>query len=77
MWGNESEKDDLNTDEENLFISYSASDRHDLTAKGNTNIKLSADNTSVTGPRFAKPSTVAGVPATTPTTSGIRLPYRY
>lgn len=61
MWGNESEKDDLNTDEENLFISYSASDRHDLTAKGNTNIKLSADNTSVTGPRFAKPSTVAGV----------------
>lgn len=61
MWGNESEKDDLNTDEENLSISYSASDRHDLTAKGTNNILLSTDNMAVTGPRFAKPSTVAGV----------------
>ena len=61
MWGNESEKDDLNTDEEYLSISYSASDRHDLTAKGNGNILLSTENMAVTGPRFAKPSTVAGV----------------
>lgn len=61
MWGNESETDDLNTDEENLSISYSASDRHDLTAKGTNNILLSTDNMAVTGPRFAKPSTVAGV----------------
>ena len=61
MWGNESEKDDLNTDEEYLSISYSASDRHDLTAKGTGNILLSTDNMAVTGPRLAKPSTVAGV----------------
>lgn len=61
MWGNESEMDDLYTDEENLSISYSASDRHDLTAKGTGNILLSTDNMAVTGPRLAKPSTVAGV----------------
>ncbi len=61
MWGNESEKDDLNTDEENLQIHNSASDKHDLRTKGTGNILLSADNMAVNGPRFTKPSTVAGV----------------
>lgn len=61
MWGNESKRDDLNTDEENLKIHNSASDKHDLKTKGKGNILLSIDNMDVNGPRFTKPSTVAGV----------------
>lgn len=59
MWGNESESESSLTDEQNMNISYSASGRLDLTGTGN--LKLSMDNAAVTGPRFAKPSAVAGV----------------
>lgn len=58
MWGNVG----LNipqTDATNTVITYSASDKQDLPGEGN--VKLSEDNTSITGPRFARPSTVAGV----------------
>lgn len=61
MWGNESESESSLTDEQNMDISYSASGRLDLTGRGTGNLKLSMDNAAVTGPRFAKPSAVAGV----------------
>ena len=54
MWGN------VGTDllSGNVTVSHSAADA-DLT--GDANIKLAADNMSVNGPRFAKPSDKAGV----------------
>ncbi len=60
MWGNEGTYDPM-TDSENTIINNSASDAVDLTGTGSNNIKLSTTNLSVMGPRFAKPSTVAGV----------------
>ncbi len=58
MWGNEGTNDPA-TDETNTSITHSASDMVDLT--GNNNIKLSTENMAADGPRFAKPSTAAGV----------------
>ena len=60
MWGNEGTYDPM-TDSEKTIINNSASDAVDLTGTGSNNIKLSTTNLSVMGPRFAKPSTVAGV----------------
>ena len=62
MWGNVATgANDPETDETNTNITYSASDATDLSVKDTTNIRLSAVNTDVNGPRFARPSTVAGV----------------
>lgn len=55
MWGNEGTTGLLSA---NVTVSHSAADT-DLT--GEANIKLDADNMSVNGPRFAKPSGEAGV----------------
>lgn len=61
MWGNVATgANDPETDETNTNITYSASDATDLSVKDTTNIRLSAVNTDVNGPRFARPSTVAG-----------------
>ena len=61
MWGNVATgANDPETDETNTNITYSASDATDLSVKDATNIRLSAVNTDVNGPRFARPSTVAG-----------------
>ena len=61
MWGNVATgANDPETDETNTNITYSASDATDLSVKDSTNIRLSAVNTDVNGPRFARPSTVAG-----------------
>lgn len=59
MWGNEGSK--LLTN--NQAISYSAAETELTTTVTDdaSNIVLSTVNTDVTGPRFAKPSTVAGV----------------
>ena len=54
MWGNEGNRLLSGT----VTVSHSATDA-DLT--GDTNIKLDANNMSVNGPRFAKPSDKAGV----------------
>lgn len=62
MWGNVATgANDPETDETNTNITYSASDATDLSVKDTTNIRLSAVNTDVNGPRFARPSTVAGI----------------
>lgn len=62
MWGNVATgANDPETDETNTNITYSASDATDLSVKDSSNIRLSAVNTDVNGPRFARPSTVAGV----------------
>ena len=62
MWGNVATgANDPETDETNTNITYSASDATDLSVKDASNIRLSAVNTDVNGPRFARPSTVAGV----------------
>lgn len=61
MWGNVATDANIPTDEKNTNITYSASDATDLSVKDTTNIRLSAVNTDVNGPRFARPSTVAGV----------------
>ena len=55
MWGNEGTTGLLSG---KVTVSHSAADA-DLT--GDANIKLAADNMSVNGPRFAKPSDKAGV----------------
>lgn len=61
MWGNVATgANDPETDETNTNITYSASDATDLSVKDASNIRLSAVNTDVNGPRFARPSTVAG-----------------
>lgn len=61
MWGNVATgANDPETDETNTNITYSASDATDLSEYGSFNIRLSAVNTDVNGPRFARPSTVAG-----------------
>lgn len=61
MWGNVATgANDPETDETNTNITYSASDATDLSVKDSSNIRLSAVNTDVNGPRFARPSTVAG-----------------
>lgn len=61
MWGNVATgANDPETDETNTNITYSASDATDLSVKDTSNIRLSAVNTDVNGPRFARPSTVAG-----------------
>lgn len=61
IWGNESEKYNDATDVANMPISHSASDYNYGGAfeKGN-NVLLSTDNMSTDGPRFTRPSTVAG-----------------
>lgn len=59
MWGNESESEDNYTNETIGTVSHCASDRQNLT--GDNNIQLSTENMAVTGPRFTKPSAVAGV----------------
>lgn len=59
MWGNESESEDNYTNETKGTVSHCASDRQNLT--GDNNIQLSTENMAVTGPRFTKPSAVAGV----------------
>lgn len=62
MWGNEITGENIpQTDETNTSIAHSASDAVDLSKYSDTNILLSTDNTSVTGPRFTKPSSTAGV----------------
>lgn len=62
MWGNEITGENIpQTDETNTSITHSASDAVDLSKYSDTNILLSTDNTSVTGPRFTKPSSTAGV----------------
>ncbi len=62
MWGNEAVGENIpQTDESNTVITYSASETIDLTKYSDTNIKLSDDNTGVLGPRFAKPTSEAGV----------------
>lgn len=62
MWGNEITGENIpQTDETNTSITHSASDAVDLSKYSDTNILLSTDNTSVTGPRFTKPSLTAGV----------------
>lgn len=62
MWGNEITGENIpQTDETNTLITHSASDAVDLLKYSDTNILLSTDNTSVTGPRFTKPSSTAGV----------------
>lgn len=62
MWGNEITGENIpQTDETNTSITHSASDAVDLSKYSDTNILLSTDNTSVTGPRFTKPSSAAGV----------------
>lgn len=62
MWGNEITGENIpQTDETNTSIAHSASDAVDLSKYSDTNILLSTDNTSVTGPRFTKPSLTAGV----------------
>ena len=62
MWGNVATgANDPETDETNTNITNSASDATDLSVKDTSNIRLSAVNTDVNGPRFARPSTVAGV----------------
>ena len=60
MWGNEGTNDPA-TDEDATDITHSASDIGDLTKYSTTNIKLSTENMAADGPRFAKPSTAAGV----------------
>lgn len=61
MWGNVATGVNIpQTDESNTNITYSASDATDLSVKDASNIRLSAVNTDVNGPRFARPSTVAG-----------------
>ena len=60
MWGNEGTNDPA-TDEDATDITHSASDIGDLTKYSTTNIKLSTENMAADGPRFAKPSTKAGV----------------
>lgn len=60
MWGNVATDANIPTDEMNTNITYSASDATDLSVKDASNIRLSAVNTDVNGPRFARPSTVAG-----------------
>lgn len=60
MWGNEGTNDPA-TDASATTITYSASDIGDLTKYSTTNIKLSTENMAADGPRFAKPSTKAGV----------------
>ena len=61
MWGNVATDANIPTDETNTNITYSASDATDLSGYGSFNIRLSATNSDVNGPRFARPSTVAGV----------------
>ena len=62
MWGNEITGENIpQTDETNTSITHSASDAVDLSKYSDTNILLSTDNTSVTGPRFTKSSSTAGV----------------
>lgn len=61
MWGNVATDANIPTDEKNTNITYSASDATDLSVKDASNIRLSAVNTDVNGPRFARPSTVAGI----------------
>lgn len=60
MWGNVATDANIPTDETNTNITYSASDATDLSRYGSFNIRLSATNSDVNGPRFARPSTVAG-----------------
>ena len=62
MWGNEITGTNIpQTDETNTSITHSASDAIDLSKYSTTNIKLSTENMAADGPRFAKPSTKAGV----------------
>lgn len=62
MWGNEITGENIpQTDESSTTITHSASETVDLTKYSDTNIKLSDDNTGVLGPRFAKPTSEAGV----------------
>lgn len=60
MWGNVATDANIPAGETNTNITYSASDATDLSEYGSFNIRLSAVNTDVNGPRFARPSTVAG-----------------
>lgn len=62
MWGNEITGTNIpQTDETKTTITHSASDAVDLSKYSTTNIKLSTENMAADGPRFAKPSTKAGV----------------
>ena len=62
MWGNEITGTNIpQTDETKTTITHSASDAVDLSKYSTTNIKLSTENMAADGPRFAKPSTAAGV----------------
>ena len=60
VWGNEGNGKNMS----GVNASYSAAE--DLDATNGNNIKLAAENTSIEGPRFAQPSSAAGVAANDP-----------
>lgn len=60
VWGNEGNGNNMS----GVNASYSAAE--DLDATNGNNIKLAAENTSIEGPRFAQPSSAAGVAANDP-----------
>lgn len=60
VWGNEGNGNNMS----GVTASYSAAE--DLDATNGNNIKLAAENTSIEGPRFAQPSSAAGVAANDP-----------
>lgn len=63
MWGNEGAEGSIN-ESNDIAVTYSAAE--DLDATKDNNIKLAAENTSIEGPRFAQPSSAAGVAANDP-----------
>ena len=60
VWGNEGNGNNMS----GVTAIYSAAE--DLEATNGNNIKLAAENTSIEGPRFAQPSSAAGVAANDP-----------
>lgn len=60
VWGNEGNDNNMS----GVNASYSAAE--DLDAANGNNIQLAAENTSIEGPRFAQPSSAAGVAANDP-----------
>lgn len=60
VWGNEGNGNNMS----GVNASYSAAE--DLDATNGNNIKLAVENTSIEGPRFAQPSSAAGVAANDP-----------
>lgn len=63
VWGNEGAEGSSNVSN-GIAVTYSAAE--DLDAANGNNIKLATENTSIEGPRFAQPSSAAGVAANEP-----------